>query len=202
MSTKNLLLIFTRNPELGKVKSRLAKDIGDEKALKIYIELLLHTKKISENIPVDKWLFYSENILENDFWPSEKFNKKLQKGSDLGEKMKNAFEEGFQNGYEKIIIIGSDICDLNQSHIENAFNHLTTNSSVIGPAEDGGYYLLGLTKMIPEIFRNKNWGTETVLQNTVVNLENYSNCHFLEILNDIDVITDIKNDSFLYPYTQ
>ena len=79
MSTKNLLLIFTRNPELGKVKSRLAKDIGDEKALKIYIELLLHTKKISENIPVDKWLFYSENIMENDFWPSEKFTKKLQK---------------------------------------------------------------------------------------------------------------------------
>ncbi|WP_139956768.1 TIGR04282 family arsenosugar biosynthesis glycosyltransferase [Flavicella sediminum] len=197
MSTKNLLILFTRNPELGKVKSRLAKDIGEEKALKIYIELLLHTKKISENIPVSKWVFYSEEIPKNDIWTAANFQKKIQQGTDLGFRMKAAFQEGFANGFEKIIVIGSDIYDLQQQHIEQAFEKLNDYTSVLGPSEDGGYYLLGLKSMIPEVFENKNWGTETVLSATSKDLKNNGSLYYLEELNDIDVISDIKSDSWL-----
>lgn len=200
MSTKNLLILFTRNPELGKVKSRLAKDIGEEKALDIYIELLAHTKKISENIPVSKWVFYSEEIPENDIWTSEKFQKKIQQGADLGEKMANAFQEGFAAGYQKIIIIGSDIYDLQEKHLTLAFEKLLVSDTVLGPAEDGGYYLLGMKSFIKSVFENKNWGTETVLKDTIRDLENNYSTSFLETLNDIDVISDIKSDSYLAKY--
>lgn len=197
MSTKNLLLLFTRNPELGKVKSRLAKDIGEEKALNIYKELLLHTKKISENLLVDKWVFYSEEIAKNDIWDSNNFEKKLQHGKDLGARMKHAFEEGFESWYEKIIIIGSDIIDLQQKHIERAFESLESHETVIGPSYDGGYYLLGMKKLIPELFLNKKWGTDSVLKQTIKDLKSHTPTYFLENLNDLDVISDIKPDSYL-----
>lgn len=197
MKNKNLLLIFTRNPELGKVKSRLAKDIGEEKALNIYSELLKHTESISAPLDCTKWVFYSENINKNDLWSNTIFQKKLQFGNDLGIRMQNAFQEGFTSGFENIIIIGSDIYDLQQKHIALAFTSLENNNAVIGPSDDGGYYLLGLKKMIPEVFKNKNWGTDTVLKNTLMDLESHAPIYQLENLNDIDVISDINPDSYL-----
>lgn len=197
MSTKNLLLLFTRNPELGKVKSRLAKDIGAEKALIIYKELLEHTKNITKDLTVDKWVFYSEEIVENDIWNSDHYSKKTQLGKDLGQRMKNAFQEGFNKGYKNIIIIGSDISDLTQKHIEEAFISLENHTTTIGPSDDGGYYLLGMKKIIPEIFENKEWGTNSVLKATLDDLNYHTPIYFLENLNDIDVISDIKTDSYL-----
>ena len=90
-SSKKALIIFTRNPELGKVKTRLAKSVGDESALEIYKFLLKHTVAITKNLNVDKYVFYSENIHRDDIWDPEIFRKKLQTGTDLGEKMQNAF---------------------------------------------------------------------------------------------------------------
>lgn len=197
MKSKNLLLIFTRNPELGKVKSRLAKDIGAEKALTIYKLLLGHTQKITQELDAEKWVFYSEEIHDEDIWSAEHFSKKQQIGDDLGIRMKNAFEKGFEHGYEKIIIIGSDIYDLQQTHIEQAFISLDKHNSVIGPSDDGGYYLLGMKNLIDGIFENKNWGSNTVLANTISNLETHVPFFTLENLNDIDVISDIKTDSYL-----
>lgn len=200
MKNKNLLIVFTRNPALGKVKSRLAKDIGDVNALEIYKELLRHTNEITKNIAVDKWVFYSENIQENDLWETSVFSKKLQKGATLGDKMSNAFIEGFDNGYENIIIIGSDIYDLKSEHIKMGFSKLLNFDTVLGPAIDGGYYLFGMKTYISEVFKNKNWGKETVLKNTVSDLEGKKTIYFLETLNDIDVISDINVDSFLAKY--
>ncbi len=200
MKSKNLLLLFTRNPELGKVKSRLAKDIGAEKALRIYKELMLHTKNISQNLEVDKWVYYSEKIAKNDIWEEIHYTKKLQEGADLGVRMEKGFLEGFRQGYENIIIIGSDIYDLQQFHIEEAFKKLENHETVIGPSEDGGYYLLGMKNFNKEVFKNKNWGTDSVLEDTLLNLkENYC---LLETLNDIDVISDIKTDSYLHKIIQ
>lgn len=193
------MLIFTRNPELGKVKTRLAATIGDENALEIYNYLLLHTKNIVCKIEADKRVLYSENIQENDIWDKLIFDKKLQNGNDLGEKMKNAFDDGFKEEYEKIIIVGSDLNDLEVSDIENAFAELEKNEVVIGPAEDGGYYLLGL-KFIPNgIFSNKNWSTETVLKETLEEIQHlkYS---LLKTKNDIDTIEDIKNIEVFQKY--
>lgn len=194
---KNLLLIFTRNPELGKVKTRLAKTIGNEKALEIYKLLLNKTKETSEHIDCDKAVYYSVKIRENDIWDTKTYQKHQQHGEDLGIRMQNAFMNGFETGYEKIMIIGSDLFDLTPKHINNAFEKLNNNDVVIGPAEDGGYYLLGMKKPHPLIFQNKEWGTSSVRKDTLDDLKNNS-VFLLPELNDIDLYEDLKrHDSLL-----
>lgn len=190
---KNLLLIFTRNPELGKTKTRLAKTIGDEAALEIYKFLLDHTREVTQNITCDKAVYYSVKIRENDIWNASIYQKYQQKGTDLGIRMHNAFQDAFTNNYEKVLIVGSDLYDLQPNHINDAFEKLNSNDVVIGPAEDGGYYLLGMKKLQASVFQNKDWGTSTVRKDTLNDLQNVS-VHLLETLNDIDVFDDIKDN--------
>tara|TARA_R110002049_G_scaffold279949_1_gene459094 strand:+ start:59827 stop:60531 length:705 start_codon:yes stop_codon:yes gene_type:complete len=191
-TSKKALIIFTRNPELGKCKTRLAETIGKHSALEIYKHLLQHTSNVTKEIPVDKFVFYSESIHKNDIWDANIFRKKLQQGTDLGAKMANAFLDLFQSGYEKVIIIGSDLLDLKPNHITTAIEALNTNEVVIGPAEDGGYYLLGLSKMHPFLFNNKSWSKPSLLKETLKDLkENNIVFTTLEILNDIDTYEDL-----------
>ena len=192
VASKNLLLIFTRNPELGKCKTRLAATVGNESALEIYKFLLDHTAKLTQNVNAAKQVWYSEEIWKNDIWDNSLFDKRLQNGNDLGIRMANAFQEGFASGFERIIVIGSDMYDLSQSDLENAFDILKTKNFVIGPAEDGGYYLLGMNTFKPEVFQNKTWGTETVLQDTLNDLKK-EEIKLLEPRNDIDLYEDIKD---------
>ena len=189
---KNLLLIFTRNPELGKAKTRLAKTVGDETALEIYKFLLEKTRDISSKVTSDKAVYYSVKIRENDIWNENTFQKHQQVGEDLGFRMLNAFKNGFEAGYEKVMIIGSDLYDLTSENIENAFDELNNNDLVIGPAEDGGYYLLGMNSLEETIFKNKNWGTETVRKDTLSDLKDQK-VKLLAFKNDIDVYEDILN---------
>lgn len=189
--TKNLLMIFTRNPELGKVKTRLAKTIGDQKALEVYKFLLNKTKEVTQDLVTDKAVFYSVKVRENDIWDAAIYQKYPQSGSDLGARMQLAFQQAFDQGYEKVAIIGSDLFDLSQQHIETAFEQLNSNNVVIGPAEDGGYYLLALKKVYPAIFQNKEWGTSSVRKDTLADLKNET-IFLLEQLNDIDVYDDLK----------
>lgn len=191
-TSKKALIIFTRNPELGKCKTRLAKTIGDGSALEIYKYLLLHTSKIAEEVTADRYVFYSEMINEKDLWDASLFRKKLQKGTDLGERMLNAFRELFEMGYEKVAIIGSDLLDLNADSVNEAYNHLDHFEHVIGPAKDGGYYLLGMKKLTEKVFTNKAWGTSSVLNDTLDDLQN-STIHVLKELNDIDTFEDMKH---------
>jgi len=195
-SSKKALLIFIRNPELGKVKTRLSKTIGDDAALTIYTYLLQHTTTITESVKADKFVFYSEKIKKNDFWDNSIFRKKLQEGKNLGNRMENAFTELFLLGYEKAVIVGSDLFDLQAEHIENAFISLDNHDVVIGPAKDGGYYLLGMKRLHKRVFQNKKWGTETVRKNTLQDLQNES-VFLLEELNDIDIYDDMKDNSTL-----
>lgn len=202
-TSKKALIIFARNPELGKVKTRLAKSVGDGSALKIYKFLLKHTVEITEKLNVDKYVFYSENMHRDDIWNPDIFRKKLQTGADLGERMNNAFSEIFGMGYEKTIIIGSDMFDFNQLDLETAFDALETTPFVIGPATDGGYYLLGMKKLNSEIFQNKDWGTSTVLEATLKDLKDEKYI-LLDERNDIDYYADVKDvdvfQQFLPPY--
>jgi rSAM/selenodomain-associated transferase 1 len=191
----NALIIFVRNPELGKVKTRLAKAIGDKKALLVYQDLLLHTMSVTKKVDCDKFVFYDNNIALNDIWSCNLFNKKIQFGADLGAKMQNAFQELFDLGYKNCLIVGSDLFDLQAQHINEAFHKLESNEVVIGPAEDGGYYLLGLKKIIPALFSDKNWGTKTVLKDTLKDLSSCS-IGFLEILNDIDTMEDLEKSNY------
>ena len=187
----NLLIIFTRNPELGKVKTRLAKDVGDQSALDIYEFLLKHTVSVTKDLDFAKEVHYSEEIKHNDIWDEELYIKKRQIEGGLGEKMEQAFLSGFKNGYKNIIIIGSDLYDLNQEDIEEAFKALETFEYVLGPAEDGGYYLLGMNIFNQKIFKNKAWGTDTVLRDTLIDLKTQQ-IQLLDERNDIDVYEDIK----------
>jgi rSAM/selenodomain-associated transferase 1 len=196
---KNALIIFTRNLELGKCKTRLAKTVGDQSALDIYKYLLQHTADIAKTVDVNRYVFYSENIHPDDIWSNTHFIKKLQTGNDLGERMQNAFEELLETGYQKVIIIGSDLLDLNTEIIKQAYNELDHQDVVIGPAEDGGYYLLGMKVMHEQLFKNKAWGTETVRAASLKDLQN-SNVSLLKELNDIDTFEDMKHYDQLKPF--
>jgi rSAM/selenodomain-associated transferase 1 len=191
----NALIIFTRNPQLGKVKTRLAKTIGDEKALCVYNDLLSHTMNVTKQLICDKFVFYDKMIMNNDIWSDDLFYKRVQSGVDLGARMQAAFEQLFKVGYQKCIIIGSDLFDLTEHHLQEAFQKLDNADVVIGPAEDGGYYLLGLKKVIPSVFINKHWGTSSVLTDTLRDLVNHQ-VECVEILNDIDTFEDLEKSKY------
>ena len=190
--SKNALIIFTRNPELGKVKTRLAANIGNQSALEIYKFLIDHTVKISKPINADKFVFYSENIQKNDVWDPNFFEKELQTGGNLGDRMKNAFQFLFNKGYQKAVIVGSDIFELNSQDIEDAFSELKNSPYAIGPAKDGGYYLLGMNQLNKKLFEDKNWGTDSVLKDTLLDLKD-EKVILLSEKNDIDLYEDIEN---------
>lgn len=192
MQHKKAIILFTKNPELGKVKTRLAKTIGDEKALAIYKKLLNHTQEIVEQLDVDKFVFYSDLIINDDQWNNANYHKMVQHHGDLGERMATAFKEVFALNYQSVCIIGSDCYELSSAVIEEAFLKLENDNAVIGPTFDGGYYLLGMNKLHPELFQNKNWSTETVYSDTVNDFKelslSYSN---LIKLSDIDEEKDL-----------
>jgi rSAM/selenodomain-associated transferase 1 len=192
LKSKNLLLIFTRNPELGKAKTRLAKTVGDETALEIYTFLLEKTCNVSAKVTADKAVYYSVKVRYNDIWDENRYQKHQQVGEDLGIRMLHAFKNGFDAGYQKVLIIGSDLYDLTSEIIESAFVELDTNDVVIGPAEDGGYYLLGMNSLHTAIFKNKDWGTSSVKKDTLADLKD-KKVHLLKELNEVDVFEDIEH---------
>ena len=198
-SSDRALIIFTRNPELGKVKTRLAKKTGDRIALDIYKFLLAHTVEITREIEADKYVFYSEEIILNDLWDDGVYRKKLRQGAQLGGRMKNAFEQLFKLGYKKVMIVGSDIHELKQLHIEQAFESLENNDIVIGPAKDGGYYLLGMNSLLPELFEIGNWGGNTVFEDTM-KAAGEATVSVLPERNDVDYFEDICDVEAFQPF--
>jgi uncharacterized protein len=187
------LIIFVKNPEIGRVKTRLAKTIGDEQALSIYQKLLLYTKEITKGLNADKSVYYSEHIENNDLWDNMLFSKHLQRGDDLGERMQNAFADAFAQGKERVIIIGSDCLELETYMIKEAFAVLENNDVVLGPAKDGGYYMIGMTAFLPTLFEDKNWSTDDLLMDTILDLKKMNAKYYLlKTLNDIDTIEDLK----------
>jgi len=199
INSKNLLLIFTRNPVLGHCKTRLAATVGNKVALDIYKYLLKHTFRITKKLQVHKQVYYSEEVWDDDIWDSTIFEKHLQQGSDLGERMANAFRKGFNDGFENIIIIGSDVFDLNTRDLEQAFASLVQNDFVIGPALDGGYYLLGMKSLNDKVFKNKTWGGKKVFQCTMNDLKK-KKVSILKAKNDIDLYEDVKYIEAFQPY--
>jgi len=190
---KQALIIFARNPVRGKVKTRLAATMGHNKALSIYQLLLEHTVQITQQLPCDRYVFYADGISKNDIWSDDLYLKKNQEGKDLGQRMLHAFDTLFQQGYQKIIIIGTDCFELSSSILLDAFTALDEKEVVIGPSEDGGYYLLGMRQFFPFLFEEKTWSTDTVYSSTVQQLA-IQNIRYdtLPILNDIDTEDDWK----------
>lgn len=192
------LLFFIKNPEKGKVKTRLASAIGDERAVKLYRRFLFEMLSTLNRGTFFFYLcFYPAEALESlKKWLGEDYLYLSQQGADLGERMKNGFTEAFAMNFKRVVLIGSDIPDLSLELIEEAFHSLQEKDTVIGPSFDGGYYLIGFRdkKFSPKVFRGVPWSTERVFEQTTKILEQEGlTVHFLKPLRDIDTIEDLRN---------
>ena len=184
------LIIFVRNPELGKVKTRLAATIGKHAALDIYKKLLLHTHTIASAVACDRYVFYAGDIPAVDIWSGPLFIRQPQCDGDLGDRMLAAFDDLLKR-YKRAVIIGSDCIKLTAEIIQQAIGSLNDNEVVIGPSEDGGYYLLGMRNFYAGLFNNINWSTGTVFTETTSVIEEmHLSYKTLQVLPDIDTEED------------
>lgn len=198
-SSKKLLIVFVKNSQLGHVKTRLAKTIGEQAAFEVYQELVAITEEQTSLVEeVDVHIYFSKEIVEEQ-WPEHL--KFVQEGSDLGARMQNAFQYGFDLGYTQIIGVGSDLPDLSAELMKEGLDSLENSTTVFGPAEDGGYYLIGMNQMVNCVFENKEWSTESLLSSTLKELTQKDISHStLKTLNDIDNLEDLKASSVSHKF--
>ena len=195
---KNRLIIFVKNPVKGEVKTRLASTVGDEKALDVYKKLLRITAEEAAGVDADKLVSYSNSVEEGDHFDESLFEKSVQKEGNLGEKMKHAFESGFREGFDRVVLIGSDCPQISRNLLDDAFQKLGDADCVIGPSDDGGYYLIGLRRFLPEIFDDIEWSTSSVFSYTIKKLDGMDATYrLLKRLNDIDTESDLNESDLL-----
>jgi rSAM/selenodomain-associated transferase 1 len=174
------------------VKTRISATVGDEATLLIYQKLLHHTWNITHQLAVDKFVFYTDTEPDEDLWSKGGFVKMIQETGDLGHRMRSAFHTLFQMGYEEIVIIGSDCYELTTTIVQEAYHQLQHYDMIIGPATDGGYYLLGMKKELKEVFSEIEWSTDKVLDQTIKLIASKRYSHtLLPQLNDVDTIDDV-----------
>ncbi len=191
------LLFFIKNPEKGKVKTRLASAIGDEMAVKLYRRFLL---EMLSTLNRGTFLFYlcfypGDSLNDLKDWLGAHYLYAPQMGENLGERMKNGFMEAFSMNFKRVILTGSDIPDLPLEFIEEAFTALRNHDVVIGPAVDGGYYLIGFRCDVfsPKVFEGIPWSTKTVFEDTMnVLKQEQRTVYTLPPLRDIDTVEDLK----------
>jgi uncharacterized protein len=189
---KNALIVFVRKPQKGNVKTRLAATIGEEAALCVYQKLLAHTAAVAKATAADSFIFYAGEIEQGDQWDAFPCFKRGQVEADLGGRMKAAFEEIFNESYSDVAIIGSDCPHLTAGHVQEAFEALQSHDVVIGPASDGGYYLLGMKKVYPALFEKIPWSTAAVYQRTIDIIRGSKLTFFsLPVLTDVDEEKDL-----------
>ena len=186
------IIIFIKNPVLGRAKTRLAKSVGDEEALRIYKLLLAHTRNICEQVPAKRFLYYADEIWEDE-WSKKLFFKYVQNGKDLGDRMSSAFANALSD-QNKALIVGSDCSQLQSEHIKNASKKLDEYDIVIGPTFDGGYYLIGMKKHHEHLFKKMEWSVASVYTETISRIEEAGLTYYaLPKLSDIDTIEDWEN---------
>jgi hypothetical protein len=190
----NQLIVFVKNLIPGMVKTRLAKDIGQDMAMEVYKELVSFTAEISDKVKdVDKAVYYSLYVEMWDFFNDEKYQKSIQQGNDLGQRMLNAFYDAFEEGYEKVVLIGSDTPDISKKLIVEAYAKLDDSDVVVGPAEDGGYYLIGMKDAHKELFEGMTYSHADVYQELIEAAEDMSlKVSTIQTLFDIDTVDDMK----------
>jgi rSAM/selenodomain-associated transferase 1 len=193
------LIVFTRYPEPGTTKTRLAGLLGDHEAAAVQKKLTEHTmlqaRKLMEVYPVTITIYFHGGSREKmQQWLGGDFFYREQGRGDLGQRMAHAFADAFKQKYHRIVIIGTDCPDLKAGHMKEAFASLRRNDLVMGPATDGGYYLIGLSRTESSLFENISWGTETVLAETLkIAAEKGLSTDLLEILSDVDRPEDLKH---------
>jgi len=201
ISNDNNLILFVKYPEKGKVKTRLAKDIGNEKALLIYKKLVskLLNQIDSNNYDISIYYFPENKKNEVKKWINLPDIKYLpQSGDDLGARMLNAFKDSISLKYAKTVIIGTDCLEINDNIISKSFYLLDDSDLVLGPATDGGYYLIGLKTIIEPLFKNISWSTEKVFKQTLNKAKELNiKYKYLDFLSDIDTLEDLNYYKYL-----
>ncbi len=194
MQLSQKLIIFTRFPEAGKTKTRLISTLGPEGAAQFQKEMTEATLKTVnglKNTSIEiRFEGGDKGLIKN--WLGKQFSIEPQGPGDLGKKMERAFEESFDEGKNRIIIIGTDCPSITPEIIQNAFMALNDNDLALGPAKDGGYYLIGLRNKVPQLFQDIRWGTEEVFQKTFDVAKKLGlGIYLAETLSDIDRPEDL-----------
>ncbi len=197
------LIIFTRYPEPGTTKTRMIPALGAEGAADLQRRMTDHliskvkTMVEQRTLAVEIRFEGGKKKLMRE-WLGPSFSYRHQGPGHIGQRMKRALEDGFQDGYTSIVIIGSDIPDISSQIIDQAFAELQRNRLVLGPAADGGYYLVGMQKdeahqAYPELFEAIDWGTNRVLSQTIAAANQQGIGYALLVtLKDVDRPEDIK----------
>ena len=191
---KQKLIVFVRAPELGKVKTRLAKAIGDQRALAAYEEMLgrlfVNLQAVAQ---VELRCTPDDASASLRAWLQPGWQLEPQRAGDLGEKLTRAFDESFKKGFQRVVIIGSDAPEVTRQDVELAWHHLADHEVVLGPAKDGGYWLIGLHKEHPELFEDISWSTDAVLEETLLRARTAGlKVRRLRQLSDVDTISSWK----------
>ena len=192
------LLFFVKNPERGKVKSRLAAAIGVDPAVCLYKNMVAQMLSTLKEGTFPLYIcFFPKNVqkpIKN--WLGEEYRYIPQNGKDLGERMRNGFIDGFSMGHKRVVLIGSDIPGLKIKYVNEAFTSLKKMDAVIGPAYDGGYYLIGFKNktFFAQVFEGMTWGTKNVFDETMKRLKRFRRAvHTLPYQRDIDTAEDLRN---------
>ncbi len=196
-SAENCLIIFTRYPTPGQAKTRLIPALGAEGAAALHRQMAEYTvsqarllREDAVNIDVR---FAGSDRAQMQTWLGSDLGYQAQSSGDLGDRMSDAFQSAFDRGAKRVVTIGTDCPDLHHSLLTSAFQKLTTHGLVIGSATDGGYYLIGLCSMIPDLFQNINWSTSIVYQQTITIAEKLNlSIATLPVLSDVDRPEDLE----------
>lgn len=190
------ILVFVRAPEPGRVKTRLAAEIGAEAALRVYTRLARHTLAealaLAPQVTVRVHFTPAGAAAAVRRWLGEGADYLPQGAGDLGERLEQAFREAFMAGFAPVVVVGSDLPHLSASLLQRALELLEEEDAVLGPARDGGYYLLGLRRDLPGLFEDISWSTDRVFAQTLARLRAAGvEPALLETLSDVDVAADL-----------
>ncbi len=191
------LIIFTRYPQPGKTKTRLIPALGVEGAANLQRQMTEYTlsnvKKLCKSTAISFEVRFADGNLQlMQGWLGTELNYQLQGEGDLGKRMENSFLNAFNKGAQKVVIIGIDCPGVNVEVLAEAFEKIPDCDLLLGPAVDGGYYLIGLKRAIGELFTNIDWGTAKVLQQTVDIAQQLNlSVGYLRTLADVDRPEDL-----------
>ena len=194
----NCLLLFVKSPIKGQVKTRLAAQTDGDLVVELYKCFVDDMISLVENLDVHLEIcFYPANTKSTfSEWLGEQHCYTPQTGDNLGERLRNAFGNAFEEGFSNVVAIGTDSPDLPVHYLIESFEVLDTHDTVIGPANDGGYYLIGFSKekFTPEAFDNISWSTDSVFEQTVSILKRHGRkVYLLPLWHDVDTIADLKS---------
>lgn len=213
----NCFGVFLKEPQAGKVKTRLVADgVDQDLVLKLYNAFLNDTLDLIQQASADLKLAFIAPGASTSFIQQvqqKKFEVLEQQGDDLGQRMAHFFQTAFEKGAQKVVLIGTDSPSLPIDFLREALNRLDQSEVVLGPSTDGGYYLIGMSSFYPEVFQGITWSSETVLEETLSVLEKLNKLekvHLLPFWYDIDqkkelqfLITHLKilsqSDSASFP---